>query len=105
MEVNERIVIEIPEGMRGNRRRRPYWIKRNIAKAVIEMRNRIVEATGMDIFNLYVMDDCIEISLKGELEAKPFEKVKVKKAPPLRVRGRLKTLSYDSGSRRVRKQR
>lgn len=106
MEIDERIVVEIPPSMRDNRRRKPHWIKRNVIKALLEVRNRIGEETGEDIFNLFVMDDCIEITIKGQLESSPFERIRTKrKAPPLKERGRLKILSYDGGSRRRGKQR
>ncbi len=81
MDVDERIVVKIPRTVAELKaRRRMVWIRRAVMKAMWEIREKVLLERGYDIFNLFVMTDCIEVSIKGDLEAKGAEKRDVLRA-------------------------
>ena len=72
MEIRERVVIRIPPFVLGSTtRKRNIWIRPAILRAVWEVRNKYL-VEGFDIFNVFTMTDCIEVNLRGELEAMPI---------------------------------
>lgn len=69
MKIDRRIVVNKPKSTRASSpRRQNLWTKRAVLRSVWDIRKRILEESGEDIFGLFVMDDCIEINIKGELE-------------------------------------
>lgn len=69
MLIDERIVIEIPKSVHNrSRRQMTVWVKRLVSRAVMKARAEILERTNEDIFNVFLMTDCVEISIKGDLE-------------------------------------
>lgn len=79
MTIDERIVVTIPKSARETSpRQRTAWVRRLVARAIMEARGRILEQTREDIFNVFVMSDCVEISIKGDLETRTVEKVDFK---------------------------
>ena len=69
MKVEETIVIQMPPSvMKKNLRARNLWTKRNVKKAVWEARCRILRETGLDVFNVFVMTDCVEVTIRGDME-------------------------------------
>lgn len=70
MEIDERIVIQMPRtvAVRANSRGKKLWAKRACMRAVWDARWRILKETGEDIFNVFVMTDCVEVTIRGELE-------------------------------------
>lgn len=51
-----------------NLRSRNLWAKKAARKAVWEARCRILQETGLDVFNVFVMTDCIEVTIRGDME-------------------------------------
>ena len=77
MKIDERIVINRPTTIRhSSGYKQSVWTRRVVQQALWKMRCRILEETGEDIFHLFTMTDCIEFSLKGEIETLPDEKIK-----------------------------
>ena len=75
MKIDERIVLKIPKSaLDTSPRQRTTWIRRMVARAIMDARARILEETQEDIFNVFVMTDCVEISIKGELDTMHVEK-------------------------------
>ena len=72
MRLDERIVINIPKSVQGSTTRtRNAWVRRAVLRALWEVRNRrLVE--GYDILNVFTMTDCVEVNIKGDLEAMPI---------------------------------
>lgn len=70
MVIDERIVVKMPKSvaLKANPRGKKHWSKRACMRGVWAARCRILEETGEDIFNVFVMTDCVEISIRGELE-------------------------------------
>lgn len=69
MKVEETIVIQMPPSvMSKNLRGRNLWTKKAARKAVWEARCRILQETGLDVFNVFVMTDCIEVTIRGDME-------------------------------------
>lgn len=70
MEIDERIVIKMPKSvaLKANSRGKKLWSKRACMRAVWDARCRILEETGEDIFNVFVMTDCVEISIRGDFD-------------------------------------
>ena len=72
MNVDERVVVKIPKTVQnGTVRRRNAWMRRAVLRVLWEKRIDRMVAEGVDIFGVYVMTDCIEVNLKGDLEAPP----------------------------------
>jgi len=72
MEIRERIVIRIPTFIRGSTtRKRNTWIRHAILRGIWEVRNKYL-IEGVDIFNVFTMTDCIEVNLRGDIEAMPI---------------------------------
>lgn len=68
MNVDELIVIKMPKTTQnGNSRKRTTWSKRALLRAIWQIRDRILMATGEDIFNVFVMTDCVEARIRGDL--------------------------------------
>ena len=81
MKVKERVVLKMPPSvLRKNLRGQHAWARRAVRKAVWEARCRILEESGYDIFNVFVMTDCVEVTIDGEFDAMPVER-KEKKSP------------------------
>lgn len=75
MQIDERIVVPIPKSAQDSSpRQRTAWVRRLVSRAIMEARGRILEQTQEDIFNVFVMTDCVEISIKGELETRTVER-------------------------------
>lgn len=75
MTIDERIVIPIPKSaFEKSNLQRTVWVRRLIARAIMAARAKILEESQEDIFNVFVMTDCVEISIKGELDTKHVEK-------------------------------
>lgn len=75
MTVDERIVIKIPKSaMEKSPLQRTVWVRRLVSRAIMAARAKILEEIQEDIFNVFVMTDCVEISIRGELETKHVEK-------------------------------
>ena len=75
MTIDERIVIPIPKSaFEKSNLQRTVWVRRLIARALMAARAKILEESQEDIFNVFVMTDCVEISIKGELDTKHVEK-------------------------------
>lgn len=69
MKVQETIVIQMPPSvMKKNTRGRNLWTKKAVRKAVWEARCKILQETGIDVFNVFVMTDCIEITIRGDMD-------------------------------------
>lgn len=69
MKVEETIVIKMPPSiMRKNLRSRNLWSKKAVRKAVWEARCKILQETGKDIFNVFVMTDCVEATIRGDMD-------------------------------------
>jgi len=80
MEVNERMVIKMPSTVaKGTRHAKAVWANRACRRALWALRNRIIDGQGVDIFNVFVMTDCIEVTIRGELDAMPSVTKKQKK--------------------------
>lgn len=79
MLVDERMVIQIPKSivLKSNRQK-SIWIRKLITRAIMEARARILDKTECDIFNVFVMTDCVEISIKGDIEARHLDKEEYK---------------------------
>lgn len=74
MKIDERIVIQMPPSMKKkNLRGRRYWTRRAAMRAAWAARNKILKETGRDIFNVFLMDDCAEITIKGDFDAMEAE--------------------------------
>jgi len=70
MQIDEKIVIEYPPSLRRfTGRQKAMWAKHRMMTSLFDLRRRLIKEKGVDIFNLYVMTDCIEFSLKGDIEA------------------------------------
>lgn len=68
MNVDELIVIKMPKTTQnGTARKRTLWSKRALLRAIWQIRDRILMATGEDIFNVFVMTDCVEARIRGDL--------------------------------------
>jgi len=68
MQVDEVIVIKMPSSTKkGNSRKRTTWSKRACLRVLWQIRERILMETGEDIFNVFVMTDCVEARIKGDL--------------------------------------
>lgn len=77
MDINERIVINIPKNIReGSPTKRSTWIRHAILRSFWNVRNRIILDDGVDIFGVYTMTDSIEVNLRGSLEARDVSKEK-----------------------------
>lgn len=75
MKIDERIVLQIPKSaFEKSNLQRTVWVRRLISRAIMDARAKILEETQEDIFNVFVMTDCVEITIKGELETKHVEK-------------------------------
>lgn len=69
MKVQETIVIQMPPTvMKKNTRGKNLWTKKAVMKAVWQARCRILQETGIDVFNVFVMTDCIEITIRGDMD-------------------------------------
>lgn len=69
MKVQETIVIKMPPSVtKMNRRSRNLWTKKAARKAVWEARCNILQETGLDVFNVFVMNDCVEVTIRGDME-------------------------------------
>ena len=69
MKVQETIVIKMPPSVtKKNLRSRNLWTKKAVRKAVWEARCRILQETGLDVFNVFVMTDCVEVTIRGDME-------------------------------------
>ena len=69
MKVEKTIVIQMPPSvMSKNLRGRNHWTKKAVRKAVWEARCKILQETGLDVFNVFVMTDCIEVTIRGDME-------------------------------------
>ena len=69
MKVSERRVI--PKGKRiqdGRAKTVCIWTRRQAMRAIWDIRCSILKETGEDIFGLFEMTDCIEVSINGDLE-------------------------------------
>ena len=77
MEIDERIVIKIPKNIReGSQTRRSTWVRHAILRSLWNVRNRYMLDSGVDIFGVYKMTDCIEVNFRGDLETKDISKEK-----------------------------
>ena len=78
MWVDERIVVKKSRYMRDDAtiRKRVVWTRRAAMKAIWDTRCRILKERGEDIFHLFEMTDCIEVSIRGDLETLPDPKIK-----------------------------
>lgn len=77
MDINERIVINIPKNiLNATPTKKSTWLRHAILRNIWDLRNRIIVDAGVDIFGLYQMTDCIELNLKGVLEARDVSKEK-----------------------------
>ena len=86
MKVDERIVIKMPKYIsKGTNHRKAVWANAACRRALWVARNRIIDEQGLDIFNVFIMTDCIEVTVRGELEAKPST-TKIPKGKPGRPR-------------------
>ena len=78
MKVEKTIVIQMPPSVtKKNLRSRNLWAKKAVRKAVWEARCNILQETGLDVFNVFVMTDCVEVTIRGDMEA--TEKLEGKK--------------------------
>ena len=69
MEVDEVIVIKMPSSTKkGNSRKKTTWSKRACLRALWQIRDRILAESGEDIFNVFVMTDCVEARIRGDLQ-------------------------------------
>lgn len=69
MRIDERIVLNIPPGiMKDSLRRRRTWARHAIWRAIWGLRRRIIKEQLEDFLNVFEMSDCVEISIRGELE-------------------------------------
>ena len=70
MKVEKTIVIQMPPSVtKKNLRSRNLWTKKAARKAVWEARCNILQETGLDVFNVFVMTDCVEVTIRGDMEA------------------------------------
>lgn len=44
------------------------WMRRAVLHELWKLRREIIRETGEDIFGVFVMPDCIEININGELD-------------------------------------
>lgn len=69
MKVEKTIVIQMPPSVtKKNLRSRNLWSKKAVRKAVWEARCNILQETGLDVFNVFVMTDCVEVTIRGDME-------------------------------------
>lgn len=77
MNVDERIVVQIPKTVdKKSSRQKVVWLRKLVARAIMEAREKILKETQEDIFNVFVMTDCVEISIKGDVETKHADRRK-----------------------------
>lgn len=77
MKIDERIVIQIPKNIReATPTKRSTWVRHAILRSIWDIRNRIILDDAADIFGVFTMTDCIEVNLRGELEARDVSKEK-----------------------------
>jgi len=70
--VDEHIVLKRPKSvMNGSPTLYGAWTRRAILRAVWALRNRIMDESGVDIFQVYEMTDCVEVHIEGEFETLP----------------------------------
>lgn len=70
MQIDERMVLHMPKSaMKKSPRGRKTWLRKAAMRAAWEVRNKVLAETGKDIFNVFLMDDCAEITIKGDLDA------------------------------------
>lgn len=82
MKIDERIVIKMPKYIaRGTNHKKAVWANAACRRAMWAARNRIIDGCGLDIFNVFIMTDCIEVTVRGDLEANPTT-TKVPKGKP-----------------------
>ena len=75
MQINEHIVINKPKSvMNGPSHGETAWVRRAFLRSIWEMRKRVMEEQGVDIFQLYEMSDCIEVHIEGDFVGKPVPK-------------------------------
>lgn len=81
MEINERVVISKPPSlMPRSKRAHNAWTKQRVLNEIWEIRKKYLREKGCDIFQLFTMTDCVEFTLKGDIEA--LEVPKKKKTAP-----------------------
>lgn len=77
MQVDERIVVQIPKTVNmKSRRQKIVWLRKLVARSIMAAREKILKETQEDIFNVFVMTDCVEITIKGDVETKHADKKK-----------------------------
>lgn len=69
MKISRRIVVNRPKTVQAlGGRRQATWMRRAVLHEVWKLRREIIRETGEDIFGVFVMPDCIEININGELD-------------------------------------
>ncbi len=77
MLVDERIVVQVPKTVdKKSSRQKVVWMRKLVARSIMAAREKILKETQEDIFNVFVMTDCVEITIKGELETKHADRKK-----------------------------
>lgn len=72
MQIDERFVVPIPKTVQnGTVRRRNAWIRKAVLRSLWDARVKKMVEDGVDIFGVFTMTDCVEVNLKGDLEAPP----------------------------------
>lgn len=75
MQINERVVIKMPKTLHAKSAiQHTVWAKKAITRAILTIRAKILEQTGDDIFNVFVMTDCIEVTIRGDMEARHLDR-------------------------------
>ena len=75
MQVDEKIIVTIPKSIKeASKHKRGTWLRRAVKAAMWDLRMKVLKEKGEDIFSLFVMTDCFEISLKGEIDSLPVER-------------------------------
>ncbi len=70
MYLDEHILIQKPPTVQNkNLRFQGRWIHKAVLKAVWELRRRVMDEEGVDIFNVRERDGYIELAIRGELDA------------------------------------
>lgn len=77
MEINERIVINMPKNIRdATPTKRSTWIRHAILRSIWGVRNRIILDKAVDIFSVYIMTDCVEVNIKGDFQTRDVSQEK-----------------------------
>lgn len=73
IEIEERVVVQKPPSIleTSSRRKLAGWTKRMIRNVVEGIRHKYIAERGVDIFQVFQMTDCIEVTLSGEIDVIP----------------------------------